>query len=177
MHVSCSWQCLWSSTVVVAGLWWVTVKKMKPITHESLLGYFILNYRTLLSENGANIKEAVHVDTVFTHTVDLHAHSLWLLLEWVLLAVKAALWVCWHNIQVAALEHDSWGSTTVNKSLGLTKATSCFGLASAKHAWPSPTIQSSGLKVLMVISSCYYAGGALKNVSKVVWRDILNNCF
>lgn len=177
MPVSCSWQCLWSSTVVVAGLWWVTVKKTTPITHESLLGYFILNYRIPLSPNGANMSEAVHADTVFTHTVRSHARSLWQLLEWVFLAVKAALWVCWHNIQVAALKHESWGATTVNKLLGLTKATSCFGLASVKYAWPSPTIQSCGLQVLTGHFKLLLCRRSLGNLSKTVRRDILDNRF
>lgn len=41
--------------------------------------------------------------------------------------MKAALWVRWHNVQVAALKHDSQGSTTENKLLVETKPTSCFG--------------------------------------------------
>lgn len=92
----------------------------KEVTH-TWLTVWVLHFKSKGSSlaNGAYTSESKHVDTdtVFTYTVQPHAHSLCQLLDWVLLAVKAALWVCWHNIQVAALKHDSRDPTMVNKSL------------------------------------------------------------
>lgn len=64
---------------------------------------------------------------MYLHLPFIHIHTCPNAPYWVFLAVKAALWVCWHNIQVAALKHDSQGSATENKSLIQTKPTSCFG--------------------------------------------------
>lgn len=64
---------------------------------------------------------------LYLHLPFSHMHACSNAPYWVFLAVKAALWVRWHNIQVAALKHDSQGSTTENKSLVKTKPISCFG--------------------------------------------------
>lgn len=64
---------------------------------------------------------------LYLHLPFNHMHTCSNAPYWVFLAVKAALWVRWHNIQVAALKHDSQGSTTENKSLVKTKPISCFG--------------------------------------------------
>lgn len=116
-----------SGVIILAAIGWLKGFAMKishSLTH-SLCGYFILNGRIPFFEKWYTRGEVHEHRCTRIHSLYSHIHprthtrAIWQLLDAAPLAVKAALLICWHNMEeVDTLKHDSRGATHINKSRG-----------------------------------------------------------